>query len=276
MPNSTYSAASDNAGQMYAVVKSIRAFDKDKVASILSNIINPSERENCILATYYRTAGNIDSLLLLDSPKHFQAAAMLARALFELTVDIKLIDKVHASWLKMSFFVEVEKLRSARKMIDFAKSNPSRAIDVSSQTQFVANNVRRIEHNHRILWPPKVPGAKLPDVKHWSGLHLSKRAQMLGDPFDEMYNCQYPRLSWFVHSGLTGVANMPSEFFANMHGFALGLSISCYSTILETVIHEMKIDIADDKIYKTLHYAKVLPFTKSPEEEAILIRELLG
>jgi hypothetical protein len=276
MSNLSYSAASAKAEQMHAVVNSIREFDKLKVAGILSAVLNPSPRESCFLATYYRTAGNIDSLLALNSPKHFQAAAMLARSLFELTVDIKLVDKVPGGWAKMVFFVDVEKLRSARKMIDFAASNPSRAIDVSPQKEFVTKNERRIEHNRKTLWPPKKPAAKLPDLKHWSDKHLSQRVKMLGEPFDEMYDSEYPRLSWYVHSGLTGVANLPSDFFPMVHGFALSLSVACYSKVLETVIHEMKIDLADDKVNKTLRYATLLPFTKTPEEEVMLFRQLLG
>jgi hypothetical protein len=159
-------------------------------------------------------------------------------------------------------------------MIDFKASNPGRAIDVSSQTEFVTKNEKRIEHNRATLWPPKTMKAKPSDLKHWSGKHLSQRAELLGDPFDEMYNFHYPRLSWYVHSGLTGVLNLPSDFFPLVHSYALSLSIACYSKILETVIHEMKIDLADDKINKTLKYATLLPFAKTPEEEVVLFREL--
>lgn len=52
--------------------------------------------------------------------------------------------------------------------------------------------------------------------------------------------------------------------------------MACYSSILEAVIHDMKIDLADDKIHKTLKYATLLPFTKTPEDEVALFRELLG
>ena len=276
MSNPAHSAASTNVEQIYTVVKSIREFDKLRVAGILSSIINPSDRENCFLGTYYRTTANIESLLALNNPTHFQAAAMLSRSLFELAVDIKLIDKIPGGWLKMVFFVEIEKLRSARKMIDFARLNPGRTFDVSLQTEFVAKNAGRIEQNQKTLWPSKKPKAQPSDLKHWSSKDLSQRAALLGDPFDEMYNSQYPRLSWYVHSGLTGVLNLPSEFFPMVHGYALSLCMSCYSQILESVIHEFKIHLADDKIHKTLKYATLLPFTKTPEDEVRLFDELLG
>ncbi len=270
------SATNEKAEQLFAVINSIREFDKHKLSGIISAIISPSDRENCFLATYYRTAGYIDSLLALNHIKHFQAAAMIARSLFELAADITLIDKVPAGPLKMIFFAEVEKLYKARKMIAFAVANPDRGIDVSAQTEFVAKNEQRIENNHRTLWPPSPPATALPALTHWSAMRVSKRMKLLGDPFDEAYNFHYPRLSWYVHSGLTGVINLPSEYFLTLSGFALGLSMTFYSTILEAVIREMKIDRADDKIHKTLKYATLLPFTKTPEDEAALFRGLLG
>jgi len=279
MASPAFTTASDNAGALFAVVKSIRAFDKLELAGILSSVValNPTPRESCFLATYYRTAGIVDSLLRLDNSTHFQAAAMLARSLFELAVDIKLIDKIPNGWMKMVFFADVEKLRCARQMIQFAKTNPNRTTDVLSQTEFVAKNEMRIEQNRRTLWPPKSPNSKsLPDLKHWSELTLAKRTELLGEPFDETYKFQYPRVSWYVHSGLTGVVNLPAEFFPTVHGYALAMAITCYSQILESVIREMKINLAQDKIHKALKLATLLPFSKNPEQEAALCRELLG
>jgi hypothetical protein len=271
----TYSAAVAKAEQMYAVIKSVREFDKLKLAGIISGVVavRPSDRENCFLGTYYRTAGNIDSLLALDSGKHFQAAAMLARSLYELAVDIYLIDKIPQGWMKMIHFVDVEKLRVAGKMVAFAKSNPGRAIDVSLQIEFINKHEKRIENNRKVLWPHII---KPRDLKHWSDKNLQDRVTLLGDPFDEMYYSHYARMSYYVHSGLTGIINLPSDFFPMVHGAALSLSIACYSKILEAMIHEMKINVADDKILATLKYARLLPFTKTPEEEAGLFRELLG
>lgn len=279
MASSAVTTASDNAGALFAVVKSIRAFDKLELAGIVSSVaaLKPTDRESCFLATYYRTAGIVDSLLRLDNARHFQAAAMCARSLFELAVDIKLVDKIPNGWMKMVFFVEVEKLRCARQMIAFAKANPNRPTDVLSQTEFVAKNEMRIDQNRRTLWPTKKPNSRrLPDLKHWSELTLAERTELLGEPFDATYKFQYPRLSWYVHSGLTGVVNLPAEFFPTVHGYALVMAIACYSQILESIIHVMKIDIAHDKIHKALKLATLLPFSKSPEDEEALCRELLG
>jgi hypothetical protein len=113
-------------------------------------------------------------------------------------------------------------------------------------------------------------------LKHWSELTLAERTEFLGEPFDATYKFQHPRVSWYVHSGLTGVVNLPAEFFPTVHGYALAMAFTCYSRILESVIHEMKIDIAHEKIHKALKLATLLPFSKSPAQEAALCRELLG
>src|SRR6266849_554331 len=127
MASPAITAASDNAGRLYAVVKSIREFDKLELAGILSRVaaLSPAPSESCFLATYYRPAGIVDSLLRLDNGTHFQAAAMLARSLFELAVDIKLVDKIPNGWMKMVFFVDVEKLRCARQMVAFRRPTPT-------------------------------------------------------------------------------------------------------------------------------------------------------
>lgn len=280
LPSPSYAAASEKAGQLFWVVKSIREFDKLELEGVFASVVRLSPpnrvnfREQCFLATYYRTAGMIESFLRLDSPMHFQAAAMLARSLFELAADIKLAAKLPQDFMKVVFFVDIEKLLRARRMIEFATANPDRQIDVAAQVEFVKNNATRIESNRQVLWPTKKTGGMA--LKHWSGLDLSKRVELLGEPFDAMYRSHYPRLSWYVHDGLTGVLNLPAETFPNVHGYAASLVVECYTLILESVIREFKIDKAVEKIHNALKLAKLLPFSKNPEQEDALIRELLG
>ena len=281
-PSPAYIAANERAEKLFSVVKSIRKFDTLELEGVLSSVVrlprpaHAGYREQCFLATYYRTAGMIESFLRLDSPKHFQAAAMLARSLFELAVDIKLADKVSQGFFKMVCFVDVEKLHRARQMVEFARANPDRDVDVASQTEFVKKSAASIDTNRQVLWPPKNTGSKLRPLSHWSELHLSGRVELLGEPFDAIYKFQYPRLSWYVHDGLTGVVNLPAETLPNVSGYAASLVITCYTLILESVIREFKIDCAVEKIHKALKLATLLPFSKDPEQADALVRELLG
>ena len=267
---------------MFSVVKSLREFDKIDLAGVLDSVVAlpppggvVDYRETCFLATYYRTAGLVESFLRLDSAPHFQAAANIARSLFELAVDIKLADRIPGGFLRMVFFVDIEKLHRARKMIEFANAHSDRGIDVSQQAEFVKKNEARIENNRKILWPAPTSG-KPRVLKHWSELHISKRVELLGEPFDAMYKFEYPRLSWYVHDGLTGVVNLPAEYFPTVHGYAIALVMRCYTQILECVIRAMKIDRAMEKVHKVLQFATLLPFCKNPEDEERLRSGLLG
>ena len=72
MPDPVDSVAS-RTEQFHAVVNSIREFDKLKLAGIISAIIGPTDRENCFLGTYYRTA----VLLSSKEPEAFRESFSL-------------------------------------------------------------------------------------------------------------------------------------------------------------------------------------------------------
>ena len=50
---------------------------------------------------------------------------------------------------------------------------------------------------------------------------MQRRVGLLGDSFEQTYEADYPRLSWFVHGGLTGVAGLKVETFTYMCGTAI-------------------------------------------------------
>ena len=70
-------------------------------SSVASASAPISLREQCFIGTYYRTLGNIETLLVLNKSLHFQALTMLARALFELAVDVRLLEMIPNGWEKM-------------------------------------------------------------------------------------------------------------------------------------------------------------------------------
>lgn len=78
--------------RFYTMVKSLSEFEKMEVRGVIETLLSTSARERCFIGTYYRATANIATLLELKKPKHCQAIAMLARGLFELAVDIRLID----------------------------------------------------------------------------------------------------------------------------------------------------------------------------------------
>jgi hypothetical protein len=154
----------------------------------------------------------VSTLLELKKPKHFQAISMLSRALFELAVEIMLIDALPQSCEKMIAFVNVEKLRCARKILTFKAQHPGSAVDTTTYDSFVTANGASLDTVKTRLWP------NLKKVDHWSGRDLRSRVALLNAPFEEIYDVHYPSLSWQVHSGLTGVINLQAETFTLICG----------------------------------------------------------
>jgi hypothetical protein len=254
--------------RFFTMVKSLENFDKLEVRPVINTLLTPSRREQCFIGIYRRSLANIATLQELKSPKHFQAILMLARSVFELAVDIKLMSIVADSALKMIEFVDVEKLRTARKVLRFKADHPGSQLDVSTYDSFIAANASRIDAARRTLWP------KPETMSHWSGMKMPGRAKLLGDPFEEIYEVHYPQLSWQVHSGLTGIVNLKAETFTMMCGQAFKIAADSYEEILTAMIEGFDLEKGNEKIKGKLRAAKLLPFTDSPEEVNDVLRAL--
>jgi hypothetical protein len=258
-------------GQFYAVLKGVSEFDKLEVNGVIRTLLTPSDREKCFIATYLRGSANVATLLELKWPKDFQAINMLARTLFELAVDARLINVIPKAPEKMIAFVDVEKLKCARKILKFHASHAVPKVDTSIYSSFVASEATRIGGLRSSLWPG------LEKLSHWSGMNLPDRTKLLkAFPFEKLYEINYPHLSWQVHSGLTGVINLKAATFTTMCGCAFILAADSYREILLAMIEEFKIERADDKIKKKLKTAKMLPFAESREQAEQLLREAGG
>jgi hypothetical protein len=83
---------------------------------------------------------------------------------------------------------------------------------------------------------------------------------------------QYPMLSWYVHSGITGVVNLDGESFTVLCGVAFQIVTEAYRELLLAVIGEFKIAKADEKIEGKLEVARYLPFTDTPEQVETVVR----
>src|SRR5580658_8512412 len=130
--------------RFFTVIKSLNEFDKAEVRGVIQTLIAPTQRDICFTGNYYRAVANVETILTLKNVRDFQAVAMLARALFELAVDIRLINAIPDSVKKMITFTDVEKLRSARRIVSFKSANPSAQVDATIYDQYVAGNAARI------------------------------------------------------------------------------------------------------------------------------------
>lgn len=261
----------DAVEQWFSVVKSINEFDKIQIRGVVENILMPTRRDVCFSGGYYRAGANIESILSLKSVRDFQGIAMIARSLFEIAVDIKLTALSACSEDKIFTFVDLEKLRAARRIVDFKAANPEANIHTQTYQTFITNNEVRIKHEATGHW-----GNNYVNVTHWSEMKLERRIDKLGAPFPEIYALNYSQLSWFAHAGMTGILNVQEEAFRMLAGVAFTVTTEAYMLILAAVVKHFQIDKANDKITDMMMLAKMLPFTDGATQAEDLKHAMLG
>lgn len=252
--------ATSNTDRFYTQVKSLHNFDNIEVRCVINNLLSKTPVEGCHLANYIRTQGNVETLLLLQHSKHVQTIAMIARALFELSVEARLLEVVPNSWVLVTHHAEVEKLRLANKIIAFKNANPGVTTDTTLYQHYIDHESRRITAVQSSLWP----GVKR--VTHWSGMNLSERCAFLKAPFDQIYSEDYPRISWYAHPGLTGVANVQFLTFIHVCGYAFNLAVKSYEQSLRSAIRVFKLTSGNDRIIDRLEVALRFPFADTDEQ----------
>jgi hypothetical protein len=256
--------------RFFTAIKCLNEFDKKEVRGVIGGLVAKTDRDNCFAGIYYRGKANVESLLSLKAVKDVQAITMLTRSLFELAVDIKLIDLVPDAVKKIRAFSEVELLRAAERVVRFKAANPTASVDSSVHAEFIKNNADRVNAEQQIVWP----GAT--KIRHWSELDLRARAHLLKAPFEEIYEVRYAELSWYTHAaGLTGF-DLQSDTFLMLAGCQFALAARCYALLLTSIIDEFRLSKADAKIKSRLKYANMLPFTDTDEQAHALESELLG
>src|SRR2546423_15285966 len=120
MTMSDISAILEQLQEFQGILRSIHAFDSAAVLGTVHSITSPTDYEDCLSAPYLRVVANVRTLLALPEPAHFQAHEMIARAIFELAVDVKLVEMNPDCAPKVRLAVQYERLRSAKKVIKFA------------------------------------------------------------------------------------------------------------------------------------------------------------
>jgi Family of unknown function (DUF5677) len=254
----------------YQKLIDLEAFNKGFVQGLIIHLVQTKRSEECFLMSYHRAALNLSSMIALNNVKHFQAAAMLARSVLELAVEIRLIDLMPDAVLRMVAFQRLEKLKAAQKAIRFAANHTLQfATDLTSYNEFIKVHQTSIEAIATSLWGTL-------KVRHWSNRHLSEQVKLLGEPFEEIYHSLYKQLSWHVHAGLAGVANMKPEAFPYVFGVSCQIAALSFEEILKAVIRQFALSSAVPTIYKELEFATIRAGVKGNEKLEGALRQDLG
>jgi hypothetical protein len=254
--------------RFFTCIKSINELDNLEIKNVVHGILGPKPREVCVTLNYDRATLNIELVLTILQTKQFQAIAMIARMMLETAIELKLIANDPNAVAKVLLFGEVEKLKSARKVVDFVKANSNSNIEWRGYKAFIDLNEQRITQAKANMWSGP--------VKHWTQKNVENRVKHLGSPYDELYQAHYSQLSWYVHSGVTGVLNVTGDTLGLFCGVAFKIIMESYALILESVIDEFNLQKHDPQLKKKILLTKMLPFTNSPREQEGLTRHLLG
>lgn len=252
--------AKANTERIYTQLISVHNFDDLEVHPVIDGLLSPTEEECCYIATYIRVVSNVKSLIRLDASKDFQAIAMIARAIFELAVDLKLMEATPNGWMKVKFHAEIEKLRLARNVVAFKMANPDVTTDIKIYEDYIAKHAVRIEGNKKVLWP----GNSYP--QHWSGMTLKDRCIELKAPFNQIYVEDYARINWFIHPGVTGVFNVPAVTFIHICAYAYNLASKCYAESLSSMIRKFQLLKGNPLILDRLSVALKCAFADTDEQ----------
>lgn len=259
-----------NIDRFFTSIKSMNELDRLEIRNVVAGLLHPTLRDTYFTLNYHRAAINIELLLTLTDTKQFQAIAMLSRSVFESAVELRLITAVPDAVNKIRVFTEVEKLRAAKKIVAFKKVHPDAKVLIETYEEFIATNEQGILQEQNRTWPG---AGKIP---HWSLMNLAARVDSLGAPFNELYQVSYAQLSWYVHSGTVGVVNLNPATFALLVGVCFTIALESYLQILTAIITEFRINKADEKLKDKLLFAKMVPFTDSPQEAERLRKAILG
>ena len=162
--------------------------------------------------------------------------------MFEQWLDLKILanDSTGEAVTQYNEFVEIERYRVAKKLIEFADSHPTFTTDLSHQRRFVSEP----SWIARIGLVPKDASGRTRFLEHWTGKNVRQRAIDVGH--EDMYVEVYPLLSWHVHSGAVGTAGLSREALEASFG-------SCHSIIQRMFVDATEVCAKITKI-STLDY----------------------
>lgn len=176
--------------RFYGALRNLNDLELRDFRNVITGVLRPTPREKILTVNYHRAAIDVGMLLSIKDTRQVQAVAMLARAVFELSVEIKLINLHADAANKVDVFTRVEKLRAAKKVVAFKEAHPQVHFHFETQQKFIRAYGQSIQAERLATWPGR------DRVKHWTLKSLANRAKDLGDPFDRIYEVHYLQLSW--------------------------------------------------------------------------------
>jgi hypothetical protein len=196
-------------------------FADQNVIPLLKGSVAKTPFQEALFGTYYRMQLWLRSFENLDDPMHFQAVLAGARGVYEMFIDMKLLQADHGLADKFHGFVIVTRFDAAKKYVDAwdADRGVGRADtpEVEVRRSYIDNAAVRSERDRLLA---KHWGSSKARPPHWSGHDMATRTKDISPAEHRRYREIYPQLNWFVHSGSAGIAGVSRQ--ALIAGFVWG------------------------------------------------------
>lgn len=256
----------------YAALRNLDTLERKDFREIIKSQFNPTLRERYLTVNYHRAAFNVEMMLAIKDTKQFQALSLLARAIFELAVEMKSITVDPKAAEKIELFSEMEVLKASRRLVEFKINHPAEQFRHEMQEAFVTQFGPGIDAAETAMWPPNPTTGRKPSVKHWTMKDLFRRATDLGSPFDRIYSVHYAHLSWMTHSGVVSPLNVTAEWVTSYVSSVYSIAIDSYMEILEILVNVFKLSATNEFIKKKIICSRDLGLTSTPEQSEEVMR----
>jgi hypothetical protein len=266
-------SSQDRLENFYAALRNLDKLEREDFREVIKGQFRPTLRERYLTVNYHRAAFNVEMMVAIKDTKQFQTLSLLARAIFELALEIKSISRDPDAALKIELFSRVELLKSSRRMVAFKKKHPDVAFHHQTQEDFIAKFGEQIDAEADAMWPVNPTTGRKSQVKHWTLKTVLERATDLGAPFDRIYNVHYAELSWMTHSGVVTPLNMTTEWVTSFVGLVYSIAVDSYMEMLEILVNEFKLYVMNEHLKKKIICNRDLGFTRTPEEGEAVMRE---
>ncbi|NQS89227.1 hypothetical protein HQ584_05505 [Patescibacteria group bacterium] len=201
-----------------------------------------TKKEEHLIQLYQRVCLWIKSVKVLNNAVHFQAVTSIARSVFELLVDIKLLidDNPKDAVARIDAFIQMERFRKAEDYTDFKKKNPGLEYIKNLKRDIFANKAGESDRIKKLK--EKYWGKGKGRIEHWSGWGTKCRLQKAGKKYELLYYESISLWNWYVHSaGLTGTKGISSDGLKAVFGKALENIVDIFCDTTEFVAKELKL-----------------------------------
>jgi hypothetical protein len=258
----------DRLESFYAALRNLDRLEREDFREIIKSQFRPTLRERYVTVNYHRAAFNVEMMLAIKDTKQFQTLSLLARAIFELALEMKSISLDPDAAKKIELFSRVELLGAARRLVAFKQKHPDAQFQHQTQEEFITTFGQQIDAEATAMWPRRKT-----KINHWTLKTVLDRANAAGQPFDRIYHVHYAELSWMTHSGVVSPLNMTTEWVTSFVGVLYSIATDSYMEILKILVNEFKLYATNEHLKKKIICNRDLGFTRTQEEgEAVMRR----